>query len=108
MTIAETILNQMGGHQFIVMTGVKQLIEDGNTLRMTLPKNASKANRLWVTLDNDDTYTMYFFKLTAGRLNKKTFTFSEYKEVEIYKISGIYFNQLQDIFTKVTGMYIYL
>lgn len=108
MRVADVILEQLGGNKFLVMTGAKNLLADGNTLRMTLPKNMSKANRLWITLDPDDTYTMYFFKFTAGRLSKKTWTFTDDKKVEIKKVSGIYLDQLQEIFTNVTGMYTHL
>lgn len=103
--VARTIIEQLGGHKFIAMTGVKDLLSDGNTLRMRLPRNASKANRLWVTLDADDTYTMRFFKFTAGRLNKKTFAWSDDKTVEVVEYNGVYCDQLQSIFTEVTGMY---
>lgn len=105
MSIANTILNQLGGNKFIAMTGTKNFVSDGNTLRMTLPKNMSKANRLYITLDADDTYTVYFFKFTAGRLNKKTWVFTDDKVTDIYKESCIYCDQLRDIFTHVTGMY---
>ena len=108
MRIAETILEQLGGNKFVVMTGAKNFISDGNTLRMTLPKNMSKANRLYITLDADDTYTMRFFKFTAGRLNKKTFEFTEDKVKEIRTVNGVYCDMLQDIFTETTGMYTHL
>ena len=81
---------------------------DGNTLRMALPKNASKANRLYITLDATDTYTMHFFKYTAGHLNKKTFSWIEDKTVEVKTVSGVFFYSLQPIFTEVTGMYTHL
>lgn len=104
MTIANTILEQLGGNKFIAMTGAKNFLSDGNTLRMTLPKNHSKANRLYITLDATDTYTMYFLKFTAGRLNKKNFTWIPDKQEDIKKISDVYGDMLQDIFTSVTGM----
>lgn len=108
MTVANTILEQLGGNKFIAMTGAKNFLADGNTLRMTLPKNMSKANRLYITLEADDTYTMHFFKFTPGRLNKKTFEFTEDKVVEVRTIEGVYFDKLQELFTEVTGMYTHL
>ena len=104
MTVANTILEQLGGNKFIAMTGAKNFLSDGNTLRMTLPKNRSKANRLYITLDTTDTYTMYFFKFTAGRLNKKTFAWTPDKQEDIKKVSGVYADMLQDIFTATTEM----
>ena len=97
MKVANTILEQLGGQKFLAMTGANHLVADGNTLRMTLPKNASKANRLYITLDATDTYTMHFFKYTAGHLNKKTFAWIEDKM--ILSISVDTFN------SKICGTY---
>ncbi len=105
MTIAQTILQQLGGNRFIAMTGAKNFVDDGYTLRMTLPRNASKANRLYITLDFDDTYTMRFFRYTAPRLNTKKFTFSKEKVTEVKTIKGVYCDMLQERFTEVTKMY---
>lgn len=44
MRVADIILNQLGGNKFVVMTGSKNFVSDGNTLRMNLAKNCSKAN----------------------------------------------------------------
>ena len=104
MSVANVILQQLGGNKFIVMTGSKHFLSDGNTLRMSLTKNDSKANRLEVTLDADDTYTMRFYKYTAGRLNKKTLSWTEDKVVEVYKVNGVYWDMLQAVFTEITGL----
>ena len=106
--VAETILTQLGGNRFIVMTGAKNLMADGNSLRMTLARNASKANRLTITLDPSDTYTMRFFKYTPGKLNAKTGAWVDDKVVEVAEFSGVYCDQLQELFTQVTGMYTHL
>lgn len=112
MTVASTILQQLGGNRFIAMTGAHHFVSDGNTLRMQLPRNKSKANRLYITLDADDTYTMRFFYYRPGgmRIDYKKATVREIETIErdIYKISGIYFDQLQEIFTRQTGMYTHL
>lgn len=105
MTVANIIYNQLGGNKFVVMTGSKNFLDDGNTLRMALAKNASKANRLWITLEADDTYTMRFFKYTAPRFSTKTYTFSDEKITEVRTIKGVYCDMLQELFTEVTGLY---
>lgn len=109
MKVADIILNQLGGNRFVVMTGSKNFVADGNTLRMTLAKNGSKANRLHITLDADDTYTMRFFKYTAGgwRVNHKAGTITEKKEKieEVKTFTGVYCDQLQELFTEVTKLY---
>lgn len=108
INIADAILEQLGGSKFLAMTGANHLLADGNTLRMRLPKNNSRANRLYITLDPDDTYTMRFFRFTAGRLNKKTFIWTEDKTQEIRLEKGVYCDMLQDVFASVTGMYTHL
>ena len=108
MKVTDIILKQLGGNKFLSMTGANNLLSDGNTLRMNLPKNASKANRLWITLNADDTYTMIFFRFTSGRLNKKTFIWTEDKKDNVRIIKGVYCDMLQDFFTSVTGMHTYL
>lgn len=112
MTVARTILEQLGGNKFIVMTGSKNFVDDGNTLRMTLAKNPSKANRLWITLDAMDTYTVRFFKYTAPKLviseAKQTAEWKPEKVEDVKVLEGIYCDQLQEIFTEVTGMYTHL
>ncbi len=106
--LAQTILQQMGGNKFLVMTGCKDLVWDdkNSTLRMTIPKNGSKANRLWVTYNwGSDSYTMRFFRYTAPRLNSKTYEWSDEKITEVAEFKEIYFDQLQELFTEVTKMY---
>ena len=105
MRVAETILQQLGGARFVAMTGSSGFISDGNTLRMKLIKNGSKANRLWITLDADDTYTMRFFRYTAPRFSQKTLKFSPEKITEVKTFKTVYCDQLQDLFTDVTGLY---
>ena len=112
MSIAQTILQQLGGNRFVAMTGAHHFLSDGNTLRMQLPRNASRANRLWITLDWDDTYTMRFFYYRPGgtRIDYKRMKVHELREINetVYEISGIYCDQLQEIFTAQTGMYTHL
>ena len=103
--IADTILEQLGGNKFIVMTGSKNFVADGNTLRMTLAKNVSKANRLYITLNADDTYTMRFFKCTAPRFNSKTLSFTNEKIKDIKIVNGVYCDMLRNIFETVTELY---
>lgn len=103
-SVAETILQQLGGNRFIVMTGAKNFLSDGNTLRMQLPRNRSRANRLFITLDEgSDTYKMRFFRYSAPRFNTKTCTFTSEKVEEVDFVEGVYADALCDIFTAVTG-----
>jgi len=107
MTITETILVQLGGKRFIAMTGSKNFFysNNGRTLSMTLVRNRSKANHLKITLNAMDTYDMEFIKVTMPKLNTKTFEYKEGKTTTVEKFDGIYCDQLQEIFTRVTGLY---
>ena len=97
-TRAGTILQQLGGQRFAAVTGSKDFTSDDNALHMTLAKNKSGANKLSVTLDADDTYTMCFFKYTASmKMIPECLS-----EIEIYQ--DVYYDHLQDIFEAVTGI----
>lgn len=94
MNIAQTILEQLGGRKFLVMTGAKDLVNTGNGLQMRLPRGTTnKATKFIVTLDADDTYTVSF-----GKIRKL-----EYKEISSF--SGVYCDMLTDIFTSETGFF---
>lgn len=105
MNTATTILQQLGGNKFVVMTGSKNFLyaEKSETvnnewLRMDLTTNKAKCNRLKITLNDDDTYTMKFYKQVIKNYvdvvisNEQTF-------------EGVYCDMLQEIFTQVTGLY---
>lgn len=97
--IANTILQQLGGHGFTVMTGSRNYINLGNGLQMSLARNKTSANRLKIILDEDtDTYTMYFYRQTLTK-------YADIRVKEIAKYEGVYFDMLQQIFTNVTGLY---
>ena len=109
MDIARTILEQLGGNRFIVMTGCKNFVGDDKSLRMSIPKNHSKANRLTVTYDGvTDTYQMRFWKYTPFRFNTKTGKMTEEKFEDLKVLNGVYCDQLQGIFTEYTWMYTHL
>ena len=108
-TVATEILNQLGGGVFIKMTGAKNFCTtNGDNLIMTLPKNMSGANRLEITLDYaTDTYNMRFYKYLPPKLKLSAKTCSaawvQEKVKEVLAFTGIYCDQLQDIFSQVTG-----
>lgn len=91
--ICAIILQQLGGRRFIAMTGSKNFVADGNTLRMNLTRNRVQAKWLSITLNEMDTYDMVFQGIKGGELVTK-----------VEKL-GIYDDQLQSIFTDVTGLY---
>lgn len=103
-SVVDEILRQLGGNKFIAMTGSKNFVSDGDTLKMCLVKNISKANMLYITLDDNDTYTMRFIYYVSGRLNRKTFEWIDEKITEVETISGLFAEDLQKVFTRVTGL----
>ena len=94
MTVAKTILEQLGGNKFRVMTGAKNFMGFADGLAMKIGRNSSNSNYLKITLNSMDTYDMEFAKLT--RMGEK-------KSVTEY--NNIYCDMLTDQFTAHTGMY---
>jgi len=90
---AET-LKQLGGNRFIMMTGAKHFGVGPNGMSFKIGKNSKRVNHVTIDLDRGrDLYNMKFDWVTIkGIKNKKT-------------LKGIYADQLQDMFTKYTGMY---
>jgi hypothetical protein len=94
MEIAKTILRQLGGNRFVVMTGSKNFVASDNGLTMKLTRNKAKAKWLKITLNGKDLYDMDFVS------NDK-----DYNIITKVKYEDIYFDQLQEIFTQATGLY---
>lgn len=93
MQVAKTILEQLGGSRFLAMTGAKNLAGSEKALTFRIGKNKSKANLVKIELTAADDYTVTFYRVEGVYL----------KEVE--QSEGIYFDQLQALFTEVTGLY---
>ena len=106
--MTKTILNQLGGNRFITMTGANYFMGIENGLRFRICKNKSKANIVKITLNSMDLYDVEFIKHTPFKFNPKTMTFREEKTETIETINNCYGNMLQDIFTKITGLYTHL
>ena len=94
MTVAKTILEQLGGNKFCVMTGAKNLGGTEDSLSMRIGRNSSNSNYLKITLNSMDMYDMEFCKLT--RMGEK-------KSVTEYK--NVYNDLMRGTFTAHTGMY---
>ena len=63
MTVANTILQQLGGRQFLAMTGAKKLVGSETSLRFRLPRlSGALANFVVVTLTPEDLYKVDFYK----------------------------------------------
>lgn len=96
--ITETILQQLGGGRFVVMTGAKNLAEVDRGLGFMLPGNLTRdgINAVKIVLDPSDTYTVKFMKMTRTKLTV------------IKEVSDVYCDMLQDVFEDATGLYTHL
>lgn len=110
--IAETILQQLGGNKFVVMTGAKNFVALENGIKFNIGRNASKANTVKITVNGLDLYDIEFIKFTPYKItvNHKTCTVTTREEkTEVIKTyNDCYCDMLQELFTEVTGMYTHL
>ena len=107
--IATTILQQLGGNRFIAFTGAKEFLAIDNGLQFKIGRNASKANRIKITLNGSDLYDMEFiqyrpFSIKVDHKRGEVKTIEEKSET-VRTYNDIYFDQLQDLFTETTGLY---
>lgn len=93
MQVANTILEQLGGRRFIVMTGAFGFIGSADHLSFRLKSNPKRITHVKITLDPSDTYTVKFSRLRGVDL----------KIISLFK--GVYADNLQEIFTSATGLY---
>lgn len=94
IAVAENILHQLGDSRFILMTGAKQFVksEDGLTFRIPLSNGINLVN---VTLDEDDTYRVTFFRWNQRRLEKTI----------VATHSTVYCDMLRSVFENETGLF---
>jgi len=91
--VAQEILNQLGGHKFVVMTGAKNLVKDKNSLMFKLPRAKDGINYVKITLNGKDLYDVEFGRIQGVNYKVKK------------EFNDIYNDQLVDIFEKTTGLY---
>ncbi len=85
--IAKTILEQIGGRQFLTMTGANRLAYDHNSLSFRLPmKGKNGANLVRVTLTPADTYTVKFTFVRSLTLR----TVGEFTDVYAEDLRGLF------------------
>jgi hypothetical protein len=96
LQVANTILEQLGGNQFVRMTGAHHLLGDETSLRLTLhPHSAHNGiTRVVITLTPADTYTVQFWSIRKGFTPRL-----------VAEHDDVYFDMLQDIFEQATGLY---
>lgn len=93
--VAATIINQMGGvRRLSLMTGAKDFVAIEDGVRFSLPRTAAikGINLVEVTLNGSDLYDMRFMRYRAADC------------VTVSQVEDVYFDQLEEIFTQVTGL----
>lgn len=93
MTVANTILEQLGGRRFIAMTGAKDFLGDKDLLAFRLPRGARGGiNKVRITLTPADLYDVQFYKMGS-----KSFTL-------LAQADNVDAAQLRQVFTRHTGL----
>jgi hypothetical protein len=98
MQTANTILRQLGGKRFITMTGARDIFAIETGLQLKLPSRFAKdgINYVKIEVAPSDTYTVTFGKVYTSK------GMPEYKEHSVENL--VYADNLQAIFTSVTGL----
>lgn len=97
--IAQTIMQQLGGNRFAAITGAHSWASGERSLSFRVPKAKNNIRGVVIELNGRDLYDMRF---VASRI-KPT--------IEVYNVaeySDVYDSQLQEIFTKETGLITHL
>ena len=92
---AQTILAQLGGRRFIVMTGAKHLAGDDTGLQFSLPGGGfcrDGINKVRITLNSMDLYDVDYYRIRGTRA------------VVVAESRGLYADMLADDFTEKTGL----
>ncbi len=92
-TIANTILQQLGGGCFCVMVGAKFLTALENGISFKIMRNVSKATHVRITLNSKDLYDVEFIKCRG--INIST----------VKQFNDVYADQLVSIFEQTTQLY---
>src|SRR5690554_6856351 len=108
-----TIADQLGGNKFLAMTGSKFLYHGYDDsgyvyLTMKLARNQSKAQYLKVQYNSMDLYDLEFSRIKRTQNPEyKAIGIKIYDEekVTLATFEDVYGEDLQEIFTDVTGMY---
>lgn len=96
MALAQEILNQLGGHRFVVMTGARHIFALDNGLCFKLPGTMTKnhVNYVKIELNSLDLYDVEFWNYRINRYEQKL----------IKRYEGVYSDMLVPLFKSNTGL----
>ena len=95
LTVARTIVEQLGGRQFMIMTGVKDFLGSPNGVSFRIPPCdyvKDGINYCRIELSPMDTYIVEFGRVWGKSVKR------------IARFEDIYAENLQDTFTETTGL----
>ena len=93
---ANTTIKHLGGNKFIAMTGAKNFVFGPLGIGFKIGRNCHSINYIRISINGLDLYNIEFIRIRKSNLKV------------INKITNIYNDQLQSVFTKYTGLYTYL
>lgn len=110
-TIANTIIQQLGGRQFAMMYNVKTFYAIDNGVKFKIGRNKSKANMIKITLNGSDLYDVEFINIprqaTAAQFIK--YGIKKVMEMERPKVlhtnNDIFCDMLCKCLEDYTGLY---
>jgi len=92
LQVAQTILQQLGGAKFVVMTGATSFAGGTDALSMRIGRNAAGITAVKITLTPLDLYTITYYRMRGSK-------------VEIVREDeNVYAEDLQGFFTRATGL----
>ena len=93
--IAQTIVNQLGGRRFMLMTGTKSFAFDSTGgVSFKICRNKSKCNHVVIEYD----YSKDLYNVVFGRIHGTKYS-------ELKRTNGCYFDMLVEMFEDYTGLY---
>ena len=92
MSIAKTIMEQIGNRAFM-MIGGKNFIDHDGALSFKIGRNSKSVNYVKVTLNAMDTYDIVYSWVTKNGIKERS------------RDEGMYFDMLRDSIERNTGMY---
>ena len=100
LIVANTILAQLGGNRFKVMTGANSFAGDDNSLSFKLPSRMTQDHirGVKIVLNSLDLYDVTYYKM-AGSFKR-----GNLRVVTVAESSGLYADMLRDDFTAKTGL----
>ena len=93
---ASETIKQLGGNRFIAMTGAKNFAFGPLGIGFKIGRNCKSINYIRINLNGLDLYDIEFIRIRKSNLKV------------INKLTNIYNDQLQGVFTDYTGLNTYL